>query len=166
MLRRRHAFIAIPLLFASTAASATAQTPDEITFDGRTEMLFSEPLNQFLAVPSNWERFAPHVGTERCTGTWRGYKAAWEIRESRLLLRQVDVAPCEEKPKLVPLKTLFPLDVGTVPASWFTGTLVVPSGKLLNYIHMGYDSQYEHYTLFTVVQGLVVSRQEQSAPPK
>lgn len=47
-------------------------------------------------------------------------------------------------------------------ADWYTGPLVLQSGNQIKYVHLGYESVYEHTTRLKVVNGLVVSEQEVS----
>jgi hypothetical protein len=42
-----------------------------------------------------------------------------------------------------------------VVADWFTGHVIVPDGKLVNYVRMGYASTYEKYIILTVKSGVV-----------
>ena len=43
----------------------------------------------------------------------------------------------------VPLERLFPGYGDRVFAHWYSGTLRVPQGRQLRYVHMGYASTYE-----------------------
>lgn len=45
-----------------------------------------------------------------------------------------------------------------VVADWYSGTLIIPQGELLSYVHLGYGSTYQFYQLFTVRNGRVVQR--------
>ncbi len=57
------------------------------------------------------------------------------------------------------LADLFPGKVndGRVFASWFTGELRIPVGKILRYVHMGYGSVYEQERFIEVKAGILVS---------
>jgi hypothetical protein len=56
------------------------------------------------------------------------------------------------------LKELFPdSGGGKVFAAWFSGTLRVPLGTQMEYVHMGYDSVYEFDLLIVVEKGMVKS---------
>ncbi len=168
MIRRYIALAALaPILAAlSGDAFATAQIPDEIHFEGRTEMLFSEPLNDYLKSPENLAKLAPFLPRGRCSGSWRGYRATWEIMGSQLYLAELETDPCAEKPVQVPLEKLFIFTPRPVHATWFSGQLVVPVGKLVKYIHLGYESRYERYVIFEVTNGQVTKRTESSTPPR
>jgi hypothetical protein len=41
----------------------------------------------------------------------------------------------------------------TLKIDWFSGILVLPYGKMVNYVHMGYGSTYSNYILLSVKNG-------------
>lgn len=49
---------------------------------------------------------------------------------------------------------------GQVFAFWFTGELIAPKGKLVQYIHMGYMSRYEKELRLTIENGILVDEVE------
>ena len=55
----------------------------------------------------------------------------------------------------VKLEILFPGFPDLVFAHWYSGTLSVPDGKLLNYRHAGYCNEYERDILIEVEKGLI-----------
>ena len=61
--------------------------------------------------------------------------------------------------KYVGLEYLFPQAKGRVAAVWFSGTLRVPQGKQLRYVHAGYHSVYERDLMITIKNGKVVGKQ-------
>jgi hypothetical protein len=159
------------LLFAAMIATpvlATAQYPDILLLEGETFSLNTNPLEAYLAanpgiLPAS--RFAS-------SANWRGYIARWEIREQRLLLTDVLIMCAEDDPEAdvdVPgyksvFKQMFP-GREDFPAEWYTGHLIIPTGDLVHYVHMGYGSTYDRYMIATVVDGAVkrvrnVSREE------
>jgi hypothetical protein len=42
-----------------------------------------------------------------------------------------------------------------VLADWFTGFIIIPDGKQVKYVHMGYASIYEKYIVLRVERGVV-----------
>ena len=60
------------------------------------------------------------------------------------------------------LEKLFPdtYSMYMVFASWYTGTLRVPQGKMIEYFHMGYFSVYEKDIFVTAEDGNIVSVRE------
>lgn len=153
------AVIAFLLWTVCAAAGATAQIADELVVDGKPNILFAEPLGPALeADPKMQERLKKYISESRCSASWRGYKATWEVRENVLYLVKVDANPCSSKRTPVPLSELFPDTTGPVQAIWFTGTLRVPQGQQIEYVHMGYESRYERYLILLVENGHVVNR--------
>jgi hypothetical protein len=139
----------------------TAQMPDLIVIDGVDHSLFSEPLEAYYQ-PDKRPNFIPQN-----TANWRGYLASWEVRDGRLYLTKIVGQACSVKEAMdcpllrrsnVRLNDLFPdARKGPVFAGWFSGTLRVPTGALMRYRHMSYDSLYEFDLLVVVEKGVVVS---------
>jgi hypothetical protein len=67
----------------------------------------------------------------------------------------------------ISLETLFPNAAGSVFAAWYTGTLRVDEGELLDYQHAGFCSTYEFTRLIEIRDGCVVNeeRRKNEAPP-
>lgn len=113
----------------------TAQIGEILNYDNQEMYINTEPLCSYLHDNKiNWKS----VGIN--TGCWRGYYGQWEIKEKKLMLTKLDIfskeGPNNELGFLFPGKS-------EVFADWFTGLIVIPKGKLLEYVHMGYDSVYE-----------------------
>ena len=117
----------------------TAQQPDKIFIEGQEHPLFCNPLEDFFTITSfNPGFMSPH------TANYRGYIASWEIIDQKLhivnfLGWRVNRATPGELDE-VGLEYIFPEEAAPLFAKWFTGTLIVPLGKMLHYIHMGYES--------------------------
>jgi hypothetical protein len=132
------------------AALATTQFPDILYIDGQKHSLFSNPLEQYYGPSNPRPKFrAPN------TATWRGYIATWEIDRGVLYLKAIRAWTQQGE---VGLEGLFPGPKGRVVATWFTGKLRVPQGKVLK-PGVGYRSVYEKDLMITVEKGRVV-RQE------
>ncbi len=140
--------VAVPL-------GATAQAPDVLKIDGKTYDIQTNPLAPFLA--ANPGRLPePEV---QSTGLWRGYIATWSVRDKQLVLEDVGVptrafmddVPESERLRSA-MKALFG-KAGPRAATWFTGHLIVPTGEIVDYVHMGYASTYSSYLVLTIVKG-------------
>lgn len=146
-------------IFAASPLGATAQAPDILKVDGKTYSLHSNPLSAVLA--EHEDRLPkPEVVS---SGLWRGYIATWSVRDGRLWLDNVEMptrdyatynAPESKKFRSV-TKELFQDDGASRVATWFTGHLIVPTGKIVNYVHMGYGSTYSEYLVLKIVKGEV-----------
>lgn len=88
------------------------------------------------------------------TSCWRGYIATWEIKNDALYLVGID-ARLEDGSKVL-VENLFPNSQKQVKAVWYSGELVIPRGKMLEYVHLGYASRYEQYLVISIKNGNVV----------
>ena len=114
--------------------------------------MYTEPLQEYLAESSEKFRFQVN-----CSGLWRGYLGSWEIVDGQLYL--IGLEGTLEGGAEVSLSTIFPSNSGRVRACWYSGTLRIPQGRQLKYIHMGYSSIYEYDLFFEVLQGHVLATQ-------
>lgn len=163
--RWKRVAILLTVLLTASLLLATAQMGDVLLVDGQQYSMQTEPLEPFLT--NNRDRLP--VSNVASTANWRGYIATWEIKEDRLLL--TDIAIQMEKPGAQHLETeyrsvlsaVFP-DQSHIIADWFTGHLIVPAGKLKDYVHSGYASTFEKYLVITVRNGVVTGRWQLGYP--
>jgi hypothetical protein len=147
------------LLALAAPASATAQFPEIIKIDAKEESLTAEPLGEYLNSPDKFKILRESTDLGTCTALWRGYIGHWEIKNSKLLLNKLEVGSCsKETRKVLPLDKLFPGKSQPVFADWYSGTLVMPRGKLVEYVHAGYASRYEKYLILEIKKGFVVKQ--------
>ncbi len=143
------------LLVLAGTAGATAQVADRILIEGREYALNTNPLESQLR---DRRDFLPG-NVSRSTANWRGYVAHWAIDGDRLLLRKVEVRlydrESEKSSSVDLLSRLFP-GGAPVAATWYSGALIIPDGRLVDYVHMGYGSTYAHYRVYRIAQGSVV----------
>jgi hypothetical protein len=157
--------LAVILLLASFGAHATSQIPDALVVDGKEHELHSQPFAALLRDNPSLEESLSNYPRGKCSASWFGYKATWEISDGTLYLTELISNPCSDSPPSVPLNLLPGYADGKVPAKWFTGRLVVPLGEMFEYIHMGFDSKYERYLVFSVEDGAITAQVEQSDHP-
>lgn len=164
----------LALSLATGLAWATAQRPEILLVDGKTYSLTTNPLGAWLQ--AHPDRKLPQGSP--VTSNWRGYTGTWEIEKGRLWLRKVSVEfnrNTADRPDLkfgdppTPSRCkaksddywdcdqtldLFP-DGGDILAGWYSGTLIVPTGEMVEYVHMGYGSTYSRYLVISVHKGEV-----------
>ncbi|MBG9377908.1 hypothetical protein I5907_16830 [Panacibacter sp. DH6] len=134
---------------------ATAQYPDKIFFNGKEYALLSNPLEAFFE--KNPER-RPEGGVIS-SALWRGYVATFEVRDNQLFVKDIQIIYInttdknnhDDEWKSV-MEEVFP-EQKDVKVDWLTGLLVLPHGKIVNYVHMGYGSTYEKYFLLEIDKG-------------
>lgn len=151
--------VAMALACVGTA-HATAQRADRIELDGTIHRLTVNPLETWLEAHPDVRitRLPGQPDLGVCSGNWRGYLATFTVVGGQLMLDRVVLDACTDgdpdaRTDLVPL--LFG-GRDAVPVEWFSGVLVVPTGELVRYVHMGYGSLYSEYRLFRVERGRVL----------
>ncbi len=148
--------------FTVSSAFATAQFPDKIIHEGEEHMLHTNPLEAYFQAHP---RSRPNV---RFTSSalWRGYVATFEIVDGMLLLRDVGsdgyVEELDARGGILRtrLRGHLDLDAGPLVLDCFTGWLIIPHGKLVEYVHMGYGSTYSDYILLRIEEGRLTGRTE------
>lgn len=153
-------FFLVALLMIPAYALATAQYPDKIIYKGKEYRLHTNPMEAFFEKHPNRR---PEGGVIS-SALWRGYVATFEISNGSLVLRDIEIeVPNPDKEhdyvfksvleKVVPRGEILTID-------WFSGLLVLPQGKVVNYVHMGYGSTFERYTLLAVKNGIFNSERK------
>ena len=129
----------------------TAQIGEQIVLEGQRYAMCTEPLAEYFALGGQKPDFAIN-----CTALWRGYIGTWEVTNDRLYL--VDLEASLESGASCTLETIFPGYPDQVFAHWYSGTLRIPDGGLLEYVHQGYGSQYERDLLLHISDGCLTGR--------
>lgn len=141
------------LLIIPQTTFATAQFPDILIYKGKKVSINSNPLESYF----NEEHPRPRdLFQFTCTAIWRGYVATWEIKDDYLYLVKLVEGTCSDNAKKIPLSRIFPGAKKSIKAIWYSGTLIIPEGKILDYVHMGYESLYEKETRLTIEDGKLV----------
>lgn len=153
----RAATLAIVIILGLLAppARSTAQIPDEIDYEGNQEYLLTNPLERYFGPDHPRPRFvAPH------TACWRGYIAHWAIKKGILYLTGIQAWMSENSEKHPPVgfEHVFPGQAKPLKAAWFSGTLRIAAGPLVDYVHSGYGSRYEKEVFLTIKAGHVTDR--------
>lgn len=127
----------------------TAQIPEVLRFDGREHPMCTEPLEDWFELSG---RKSPFHGY--CSANWRGYIGTWEVRDQRLYLLGLEGK--DDDGADLSLGSLFPDYPARVYAHWYSGTVRLPEGRLLQYEHGGYSSTYERDRLLRFEKGVLV----------
>ena len=128
----------------------TAQFSERLHYDGREMSMCTEPLGDYFALGG----VNPGFGYEQCTALWRGYIGSWEVLGGRLYLVAIHNLSSDGTDTNF-LETVFPGYPDRVFAHWYTGTLRIPQGHTLKYVHMGYQSTFERDMLIDVERGVI-----------
>jgi hypothetical protein len=150
------------LLIFSIQIYATAQYPDKIIYNGKEYDLHSNPMEDYF------EKFPDKKPKTEImsSGLWRGYVATFEIVENKLFLKDIQIMVSKktaDKSFEIDWKSVLKEVVqekDKLKIDWFSGLLVVPHGKLINYVHMGYGSTFENYILLEIFNGNFIKAKE------
>jgi hypothetical protein len=143
------AVLAVLGCLVPAAALATTQFSEILYLNGEKHSLETLALEQYYGPGNPRPKFqAPN------TATWRGYIATWEIDRGVLYLKAIKAWTGQGE---VGLPALFPGQKGPVAATWFTGKLRVPQGKVLKPAVP--HPIYGQYLMITVEKGRVVSQE-------
>ncbi len=129
----------------------TAQIAEKLYYEGQMVSMCSEPLGDYFAFSGERPGFESN-----CTALWRGYVGTWEIIDGRIYL--IELNGTLEDGSDVTLATIFPGFPDRVFAHWYSGTIRIPQGKMLDYVHMGYGSTYERDLLLKIEKGVVTEK--------
>ena len=122
----------------------TAQRGEMLLYKGEEVRMATEPLKQYLI-----NRGGIHFHSN-ATNCWRGYFGKWEIANNKLYL--IDFEAYIDDGEVVNLSYLFP-GQRKVFANWYAGQIRIPQGKILEYVHIGYESMYEEDVLLKFREG-------------
>jgi hypothetical protein len=129
----------------------TAQVSERLLYEGKAAVpLRSTPLTPWLQQQGKADIFQ-----WTNTANWRGYVGTWEIADDRLHL--VGLTGRLKDGSAASLDALFPNSGGRVLATWYSGTLCIPEGELVEYVHLGFASRYERDRLLEIENGVLVS---------
>ena len=133
----------------------TAQVSEELILEAKkTSMAFCPTIPDDPDIitkipPEEWscntnesEEFPDIFNSSAC---WRGYIGTWEIKDGKFFLNKLvgHIKLAKNEP---------------IHATWFTGVLKVPQGKLVHYVHMGFGSLYEKELHIKIEAGMVTEQ--------
>ena len=131
----------------------TAQIEERIFYKGDWETMSTEPLVDYLKTRPDIKF---RLETSAC---WRGYFGSWKIKDDKLYLTDIEGFLVDVGE--VDLNHLFP-NQDEVFAEWYTGTITLPRGEMLDYVHMGYYTLFEYDLLIEIKNGRVVKEEMRS----
>lgn len=158
----RYRFLLLCVLFLQTPfLFATGQSADVVRYEGKTWQLLARPIS-FDAILRAKVRHRLPKDYGWSTANWDGFTGYWSIENDRLLLDSV-VYQLKGRHRRLDNKSfnrIFRryLRNGRVVASWVTDDLRIADGKLLRYIHYGFERNYENEVVLKVERGKVVGR--------
>lgn len=123
------------------------------------------PLSAYLAMHPN----AIPESEVTSTGLWRGYIGSWSLRDQKLYLEDIRIltsaatdadATEDDRYRSVLAETF--KEKAPIHATWFSGRLIVPTGEMVEYVHMGFASTYSSYLVVKIIDGAVIEMSRMS----
>jgi len=153
--------IILLIIFIPLGVLGTGQEPDILIWKGDTLTLFSNPLESNPDIDTLRHKLYGEKEGNWSTACYRLYIGEWEIIEDELYLTNLYSCDYSHSGMKADLKKLFGdgFKNGRVKATWLTGELVIPMGKLIHYVHFGYSSFYEHEIVLTFQNGRLKDQQ-------
>ena len=139
------------ILMSAGNVYATAQIPEDLIYNNEYLKIHTLPLEAYFYKQGSAPEFDPVN-----TACRRRYRATWKIESNFLYL--VDIHATVNK-KAFKISDLFPGSEVPVKATWFTGTLVVPKGKMIQYVHAGFESKYPGELRIKIKNGQVINEE-------
>ncbi|KAF2510832.1 hypothetical protein EYY60_10015 [Flavobacterium zhairuonense] len=155
----------VSFLLLSFKSFATAQVPDYLIVGKDTLRIQSNPLEGYLKdhpIPEN-------LITSVSSANWRGYIAYFKFLNGKLVVENIykeDYVEKENGNSSFSLVSIYKEIFGkqkNFECNFYSGLLICPSGKMLQYVHMGYSSLYENYDLIEIKDGVNVKSKKFTA---
>ncbi len=142
----------------------TAQVPEILIHRGTHLDMTEDPLRGYLDRLPKIKR--PNM-IWQSSACWRGYVGTWEFRDSCLCLVALQtVLLIDGREVEGNLEMALPWVKGCLRASWFTGRLRCPEGRMLHYAHNMFASDYERDRFLFVHKGRLKEEYIQVNPPE
>lgn len=139
---------------------ATGQEGDILIWDGDTLVILSNPLE----LRGDIDLLRPNIFGDQdaglTTACCRGYIAEWTLIDKEIFLTNIFSCTYYDDSIKSDLKTVFGPECvnGRVKATWFTGKVIIPKGKLIHYINDGYNYFLETEQVLTFENGLLTAQ--------
>lgn len=150
------------LLWMALFSKATGQMGDFLLIGGEKWVVLDKPIETDTALAARVRAFLPD-NISWSTGNWVGYTATWILKDSCLVLQQIEVDLYDEQTRKESTQVFTPKALkkvfrsyykrGVIQARWYSGTLRLGKGKLVYYEHSGYSRHHETEQLLTFRQG-------------
>lgn len=152
------------LTLESLNMHATGQEGDIIYIDGEQWELLGKPVYADSVLSRELKEALPK-GCGYTTSNWAGYTAYWSIQQEQLCLDSIqyeiyNADPKKSRTECLPSDTLHRvfskyIDGKRIVATWFNGDIRLAKGKMIYYVHSGYERNYENERIITLDHGKV-----------
>lgn len=152
------------LLCCSLSLKATGLACDFIYINGEKWVLMEKPIYADSALYNRLNNFLPEKRSIS-TANWDGYTAFWIIKDRQLYLQKIEVDVYNKEKNeeyhvnfnADNLKKVFaPYYVPNgIHAKWFSGEIRTGRGKIIRYVHSGFDRNMEEECVIKIKKGKI-----------
>ena len=152
------------LVFVSLNIHATGQEGDIIYINGERWVLLGRPVFADSILAKDLIAALPKERSYS-TANWDGFTGYWSIQEDKLCLDSIlyeiyDADPKKSRTECVTSDTLHRVfgkyvNGKRIVATWFNGDIRLAKGKMIYYVHNGFDRNYENERFVTLDHGKV-----------
>ncbi len=140
------------ICIASIYLFATPQLGETFIVDKKRYQIHENPLSSYI-----YDKKIEFAGT--CSACWRGYHGTWKMEDDYLYIINLIECTCSSDEKEIPLSKLFPKQKAKkVKAIWFTGTITISKGRVVNHTDIDHMPIYENDILFSFKNGKLIER--------
>lgn len=129
----------------------TAQFTESLIYNKKELRMCTLPFSNYLYLAGIDNPFKSN-----CSALWRGYTGTWEVLDGRLYL--IKLYGHLQDGTEGNLETFFPEFPHRVFAHWYSGTLRIPQGDTIKYVHMGFQSIHESDFFIQIQKGIVIQK--------
>ena len=162
--------LSMTLALVALASYATGQVSDVIYIDGTKWELLGSPVSTDSVLRRELGASLPKE-RDISTANWKGYTAYWSIRQKELCLDSITYEVYDGSSPLGKTESLasdvllrvfkrYADKKGRIVAAWFNGDIRVARGKVLYYVHSGYERNYETEQILAIKKGAICNRKE------
>jgi hypothetical protein len=138
----KYLLVILSLCSLASTAYGTKQLPENIIYKGQEYQLANVPLEKYF--DANHPK--PKELRQTSSGCRRGYVGTWEVKDKQLYLKSLGLFRGNRPMKEIPIALIFKDQKPPIKATWYTGVLRIPQGKILRSAHMPiYSTNYDEY---------------------
>ncbi len=138
-------------VFGASQAQATWQRLDTLIYEGKEYPIFNTMMSDyFVKYP---DRNPNDESEGRCSGSWRGYEAEFEVSDNLIYLKDIFSKPCSLRTSA--LMKVNP-DGKKLLVDWYSGFLISVGGENTSDLYSNeFLDSFERYAFFEVKAGKI-----------
>lgn len=164
----KHILLCLIFVLQTSLLFETGLLCDYIYINGEKWFLMDKPLERDSTVYANLKKYLPE-GRIMSTANWDGYTGHWIVIDGKIYLQKIDVDMYSSKGgedytltyTTDSLKKVFTSysDEKGICAKWLNGTIRSGQGKIIRYVHSGFNRNMEKEHVMYIRNGVIVGQE-------